>query len=193
MQANRFYMLKSAENLSSNTKKLRKMSKNRLKNIALHYLERFDSSADNLRQVLKRRLVNYARQTDDFDLSAAETWIEEIITDFERLGYVNDLRFAEFKIDDYLNAGKPERYIRQKMMQKGIDENTVDGILQNREFDEEAMAARFARKKKIGPWRSDEESRRINRQKDLATIVRAGFNYDTAQKIINAENPDDLS
>ena len=45
----------------------------------------------------------------------------------------------------------------------------------------------FARKKKIGPFREDEEKRRACRQKDLATMVRAGFEYDLAKKIIGGD------
>ena len=46
---------------------------------------------------------------------------------------------------------------------------------------------RLAKKKRIGPFRADEESRRENRQKDMGTLVRAGFGYDTAQKIMDLE------
>lgn len=45
----------------------------------------------------------------------------------------------------------------------------------------------WRRKKRIGPFRADEESRRENRQKDMGTLVRAGFGYDTAQKIMDLE------
>ena len=82
--------------------KKRKMTPVRLKNIALYYLQRFDSSADNLRQVLTRRVRDSARQTPDFDMHRAAEWIEEIITEFERVGYLNDRRYAEFKIAGYL-------------------------------------------------------------------------------------------
>lgn len=186
-------MPENQQNLSSPPKRIRKMTKIRLQNIALYYLERFDSSSANLRQVLKRRVLDYARNMPDFDVSAAEEWIEEIVSRFEGLGYINDSRYAEFKIDNYLLSGKPERYIRQKMLQKGIGEDVVSQILDNREFDEEAMALRFAAKKKIGPFRQDGESRRINRQKDLAVLVRAGFRYDISAKIIGAENIDDFA
>lgn len=185
-------MLTNMKKIIPATKKIRKMTLKRLQNIALYYLERFETSADNLRQVLKRRVFDYARQTPDFDVAEAEQWIEDIVEKMVRLGYINDNRYAEFKIDGYLNAGKPERYIRQKMMQKGIGEDIVDEVLQNREFDEKEMALRFAQKKKIGPWRTDEENRKLNRQKDLAALVRAGFGYDIAQQILAIETIDDF-
>ena len=186
-------MIKNTEDTPQKAQKPRKMTKKRLENIGLYYLERFDSSADNLRKVLKRRVFDYARKVPDFETREAEEWIDEIVEKFEKLGYLNDCRYAEYKIDDYLAAGKPERYIRQKMALKGVADNVVDNILQNRDFDEEKMAMQAAMKKKIGPWRKDENDRKNNRQKDLACLIRAGFNYDIAQKIINLENPDDFA
>ncbi|MBP5399526.1 MAG: regulatory protein RecX [Alphaproteobacteria bacterium] len=169
------------------------MTKTRLQNIALYYLERFDSSALNLRKVLEQRLAKYSFEVPDFNINEAKTWIDEIISYCERYGYINDDRYAEIKINNYLLAGKPTRYIQQKMQQKGISEDVVGKILQNRNIDESEMALNFAAKKKIGPFRPDEESRKQNRQKDLATIVRAGFPYDVAKDIVFAENIGDFS
>ena len=49
------------------------------------------------------------------------------------------------------------------------------------------MALKFAKKKKIGPFRPDEESRRENRQKDMAALVRAGFDYNVVCDVLQAE------
>ena len=173
--------------------KLRRMTKTRLQNIALYYLERFDSSAANLRKVLEQRLLKYSFQVPDFDLAEAKNWIDEIIAYCEKYGYINDNRYAEIKINNYLLAGKPARYIKQKLAQKGIDENTVDKILQNNSVDETQLALNFAAKKKIGPFRADADSQKQNCQKDLGTLVRAGFSYDIAKEVIFTENMDDFS
>lgn len=166
---------------------LRKMTPLRLKNIALYYLERFDSSADNLRQVLTRRVRDYAYKTQDFDITVTQEWIENIISEFERLGYLNDKRYAEYKIGSYLAGGKPERYIRIKMQQKGIDAAITDNVMAVSDYDAEKVALNWARKKKIGPFRADEETRNLHRQKDLAAMVRAGFDYETAKLVIGGE------
>ncbi len=168
-------------------KVLRKITRQRLKNIGLYYLKRFESSVENLRRVLKRRVDDYARQTPDFDKFEAYSWIEELLTDFENWHYLDDERYAEIKIRDYLNAGKPERYIKTKLFQKGISEETVNRLLNNQEYDPREMALKFARKKKIGPFRPDDESRRQNRQKDMAALVRAGFDYDLVCDILNED------
>ena len=43
----------------------------------------------------------------------------EVIEECSKKNFVNDERFAEFKINSYLRAGKPKRYIEQKLKQKG--------------------------------------------------------------------------
>ena len=129
-------------------RKKRKITPERLKNVALYYLERFDSSADNLRRVLSRRVFDHARENPDFDRRQAEAWIEDIIAGFERVGYLDDARYAEAKISAYLAAGKPERWIRQKMKQKGVQDEVTEEILSATEIDEEKAAENFARKKK---------------------------------------------
>ena len=171
-------------------KVLKKITKQRLKNIGLYYLQRFESSVDNLRQVLKKRVNDYARQNSDFDKHQAYAWIEELLADFESWKYLDDNRYAEMKITDYLNAGKPERYIKNKLKQKGIAEDTVTDILQNKEYNLKEMALKLARKKRIGPFRESEESRRTNRQKDMGTLIRAGFDYDVVCEVLdlNAED-----
>ena len=44
-----------------------------------------------------------------------------------------------------------------------------------------------ARRRRRGPYR-DKTQRSEYREKDLAALARAGFNYDTAQKVIDAES-----
>lgn len=162
----------------------KKITKLRLKNIGLYYLERFESSVDNLRQVLMRRVNDYAYQNPGYDKSEAVAWIEELLADFERYGYLNDSRYAELKIRDYLAAGKSARYIKGKLLQKGISEDEADTLLAEQEYDPEELALKLAKKKKIGPFRRDEAARREYRQKDLAVLVRAGFDYVVAQKVL---------
>lgn len=166
----------------------RKITKQRLKNIALYYLQRFESSTTNLKSVLMRRVNDYAYHTPDFNKSEAIEWIDEIVAQFENVGYVNDERYAEMKIKDYIAAGKSARYIKGKLQLKGINESMVEGFLEEQEYDPYELALKFAKKKRIGQFRPDEESRRENRQKDLMKIVAAGFGYDIAQKICQTED-----
>lgn len=168
----------------------RKITPQRLKNIGLYYLQRFETSVENLRTVLRRKVQAYARENPEFDKSAAYQWVEDVLAEFEHLHYLDDGRFAEIKIRGYLAAGKPARYIFNKLREKGIAEAEIKRLLEDQEYDPLQMAQQFVRHKKIGPYRAADK-RREYWQKDLAALVRAGFDYDVAVKVINLSIPDE--
>lgn len=165
----------------------KKPTKARLRNIALYYLERFETSEENLRTVLRRRIDKYAFFDKEYNPTEAYTWADEVVEECTKQNFVNDERFAGFKINSYLNAGKPRRYIEQKLKAKGIDEQTISHLFENVEYSEFETALNFAHKKKIGRFRPDEETRLANRQKDLGTLVRAGFDFDIAKRVLDTE------
>ncbi len=164
----------------------RKITRQRLKNIGLYYLKRFESSVANLRAVLLRRVNDYARQDKNFDRHEAMVWIEEILSDFQRFGYLNDERYSELKIKDYLAAGKSPRYIHGKLREKGIDENIIAELLSQQDYDPYEAALRLARKKRIGPYSPSEEIRKERRTKDMAVLARAGFDYEVVVRVIES-------
>ena len=54
------------------------------------------------------------------------------------------------------------------------------------EFDPYENALLLAKKKHIGPFRS-EALRAEFRQKDMAALARAGFDYDVVQRVMETE------
>ncbi len=171
-------------------KVLRKITRSRLKNIALYYLKRFESSVANLRQVLQRRVNDYAYQNKDFDKHEAFAWIEELLEEFQRYGYLDDKRYCEMKVKSYVNAGKSPRYIQGKMREKGIGEDIVADILDGQEYDTFEAALKLARKKRIGPFCTDENARKERRAKDIAALCRAGFDYDVVVRVLDFDVED---
>ena len=162
-------------------------TKARLKNIALYYLERFETSKDNLRNVLKRRIDKYTFFDKNYNPEQAYLWIDEIIEECSSKNFVNDERYAEYKINSYLRAGKPKRYIEQKLQLKGIKEKTIAQVFSETEYNEVDVAFNFAKKKRIGPYRESEEKQNEFYQKDLATLVRAGFSFDIAKDVLDTQ------
>lgn len=175
-------------NKEYNKKKLKKITPQRLKNIALYYLKRFETSEYNLRSVLKRRIDDYAYWNKEFDKKEAYCWLDDLMNDFVRLGYVNDERYAEIKIRGYLSAGKSPRYILNKLKEKGIDEDLADKLLNEQEYDAFESALKLAKKKKIGPYSIDEKLRKERRNKDMGILIRAGFDYDVVIKVLEYED-----
>ncbi|MBQ9272063.1 MAG: regulatory protein RecX [Alphaproteobacteria bacterium] len=168
----------------SRRKPQKKITPQRLKNIGLYYLKRFETSVENLRSVLQRRIDSYARENPEWNKSEAYQWAEDVLAEFEQLHYLDDTRFAQIKVRSYLNAGKPARYIQNKLRAKGIDPTEVEEILSEQEYNPLEMALKLAKRKKIGPYRPS-ETRREFRQKDMGTLIRAGFDYDVVCEVLD--------
>lgn len=167
----------------------RPLTPERLENIALHYLERFAASADGLRRVLSRRAERSAREHGT-DREEAAAWIEALIRRWLESGLLNDRLYAENKAATLHRRGGSTRAIRQKLSAKGVSESDVDSALAERrecsdgEPDVEAALA-LCRRRRLGPYRANDEQRAAMRDKDLATLGRAGFDYDTARRVVD--------
>ncbi len=177
-------------------KVVRKMTESRLANIALHYLERYSSSEQNLRQVLERRVMKAAHAHPETDIDAAKGWIDALIVRYVEVGLLNDAAYAEAKTRSGLERGEAPRVIAMKLAQKGVLKEISDTALEDLAEDfpapELQAALTLIRKKRIGPYRTDAENRKEMREKDLAKMARAGFSYDTAKRMIDAEDIDEL-
>ena len=150
------------------------LTEKRLENIALYYLEQFDTSAEKLRQVLTRRVRRQKIQGIVVDPKVTQ-WIENVVQKVTQLGYVNDERYAENAVRRLSQSGKSARFIQQKLMADGIAPDEIEKHLST---DEDLDRARvFAQKKHLGR----------DYQKDLAKLARAGFSYETAQEVLKGE------
>lgn len=171
----------------------RKVTPESLRNAALHYLERYASSTANLREVLRRRVLR-AERFHDTDREAAEGWIEEIIASFAGSGLLDDAIYAEGRVRSMFRQGRSQRIMKLELMKKGVDPDTVDRTLSQLEAEHPApdrwAAIRYARRRRLGPYRS--AARADFREKDLAALARAGFDYDVARDVVDAADVDQL-
>ena len=171
----------------------RKATPKRLERVALHYLERYSSSSENLRRVLMRRVERSARAhcTDRGEGAAA---IDAILTKFQEYGYLNDRTYAELRAGSLFRRGSSLRAIRYQLSLKGITGDIADAVIANlmeEEPDPDRRAAvAYGRRRRIGPWRRDRRDE--VRARDLAALGRQGFSYDIARWIVEAETPDEL-
>ncbi len=175
-------------------KRLRKVSPKSLESAALHYLERFASSAENLRRVLMRRVYRSAR-VHDIEPDEAARWVDGIVERYARSGLLDDRRYAENLAHSLSRRGVATRAIRARLMQKGVapeDINYAIAALSEATGDADLSAAlALIRRRRLGPHR-DPEARADFHDKDLAALARAGFSYDLARKVIEAEDPNSL-
>lgn len=161
---------------------VKEITEKRLYNITLYYLTRFDASAGKVRSMLKRRLSK-SRLTGIEIPSEALQWIENIIIEMQRLGYLNDYRYAENKIRLLMHQGKSPQFITLKLKEDGIDSENIQQLLKDVNISEVDQAKRFVTRKKIGYFRP-KELQQTYYQKDLASLSRAGFSYDAARSAL---------
>lgn len=158
-------------NKSMIEKKQKNITPKRLKNIALYYLERYDSSSANLKRVLKIRVLKAKMKGAEVPNNIEEV-IDEIIEKVKAAGYINDERYMENTIRRMKAAGKSKKQTAFKLASKGINSDmTEEAFL---DYDDAETAIIFVNKHKLG-------QNPDNYEKDLAKLGRAGFSFDTAK------------
>jgi len=186
------------------------MNAARLERIAVAHLERFGSSVENLRRVLRRRIARSCEHHDD-DPAAFEAPLHELLLRLQETGVLDDRLYGASVVRSARARGSSSRAIRARLRQKGLAPELCDALLrgergggangengeigENRESgehgDAETEAAwRYARRRRLGPFRGDPELRRASRQRDLAALGRRGFDYPVAARVIDAVAPE---
>jgi regulatory protein len=161
---------------------------------ALDYLGRFASSAENLRRVLGRKVERSARAMDEGEAETLRAegaaMIDALIERYRRSGLLDDKLYAEAKSRSLHRRGGSTRAIRAALAARGVEAEAADAALAELadEVGEPDLAAAFAlaRRRRLGPFRP--KDRAENRDRDLAALGRAGFSYDIARKVVDAED-----
>ena len=160
----------------------------KVEQMALGYVNRFDCTAAKLKRHLSERVRKQGGHEN------AEAWITELVERYLGSGVLNDVRFAKNLASQLTTRGKSSRMISQKLAMRGVPSEVAQELMTTRRQEEpnaELDAARaFAGKRRLGVYR-DAEKRAEYRQKDLASLARQGFSFDTAKKALGAKTGDD--
>ncbi|MCC7049101.1 MAG: RecX family transcriptional regulator [Alphaproteobacteria bacterium] len=167
----------------------RPATRERLEKAALAYLERYASSAENLRRVLMRRVDRSARLCGT-DRAEGAGWVDALIERYRRSGLIDDRTYAEAATRSLRRRGGSARMVRMKLKAKGVDADTVSAALDaasEGDADSEHKAAKaYARRRRLGPY-APAATRKERRMRDLAALARAGFSYDIARRVVDGE------
>lgn len=158
-----------------------------LERTALGYLDRFETSAANLKAVLLRT----ARRGYDTDPETASRLIDALIARYESSGLVDDRRFAASLASSLRRRGASRRAVEQKLFARRVKPAAIafalDAMDRDGDADGELAAARaFARRRRLGPHRP-EADREAHRARDFSAMARAGFSFDTARIALEAD------
>ena len=154
-------------------------NKDKLLKYAIYYLSKFSSSKKNLELILKKKI----RRLSDEKKIRFQLYneIQIIIEKLEKLNLINDQVFVESKIQSLQYQAKSKNYIKQYLLQKGIDKQLIEEQIslfyENNKNLEKENALKFAKKRNL--LDNDQDY-----QKKLSKMARAGFSYDIAKEIL---------
>lgn len=159
----------------------------RLRNKALHYLERYSSTEAKLTEILKRFA---ARKITGYSDEEVAPHIHHIVRHYADLGYIDDRAFAETKWQAGLRNGRSPQMLAQKLRLAGVHGDIIEALrVQDAERPDTELRAAIisARKRRIGPFAKNPPTEYAEIQKQLARLVRAGFSLSVARTVMNFE------
>ena len=175
--------------------KKKPMTPDRLQRAAYHYLERYTTSTSGFHRVMEHKI---RRTNENFSPLSSEQqgWIDALTAKCLRLGLLNDTLYAEQKARTLFLQGKPTRHIRRWLSMRGVNATIIARALQTLTDDhgdshtiDMKAALRFAQRRRFGPWRRSAGDKK-KRDREIAAFMRAGFGWQQAVAILDAENTD---
>ena len=155
------------------------MDEQKLLKYAVDYLSKYDSSKNNLVNVLKRKILRL--KTTNYEKGKLINIIESIIIKLEKNKFIDDNRYSSTKILSLSNSGKSKNFIFNYLLKKGVNktqiQNNLNLMQQDNDNWELNSAKIFAKKKKL-------LEKNQSYEKNLAKMARAGFSYDICKKIL---------
>jgi regulatory protein len=152
----------------------------RLEELALHYAARYATSRAKLATYLKRKLRERGWENE----KAPD--IDALIGRLADLRYVDDGAFATIRGTALTRRGYGVRRVAAALDAAGIASEDRSEALTLSAQESWHAANIFARRKRIGPY-AQEPVAREQRQKQLASFVRAGHDFTTAALWVDAE------
>lgn len=155
----------------------------RLEELALAYVARFATSRAKLIAYLARKLRERGWE------GQGDPPVEALSDRFVTAGYIDDAAFARAKSGSLLRRGYGQRRVAQALGAAGIGEELREQVRAGEGAQRRAALA-LARKRGLGPFAAKPLERhlldRSAREKQIATMVRAGHSLDTARELVDA-------
>ena len=99
------------------------MDEKKLLKYAVDYLSKYDSSKNNLVNVLKRKILRL--NVTNFEKKKLIDIIESIILKLEKNKFIDDDRYSSTKILSLSNSGKSKNFIFNYLIKKGVSKSQI--------------------------------------------------------------------
>lgn len=157
--------------------------------MALAYAARFATTEGKLRSYLRRKLRERGFEGEE------EADVDELVSRFAASGYVDDEAYGRARAGELTARGYGPRRVEQALRAAGIEEE-LRSLLEPAEADRRSSVLALARKRGFGPFgrisESDPEQARKMREKQLAAMIRAGHDFATARRVVEAAGIEEL-
>ena len=137
-----------------------------------------------------RRVDRWARTQTDAEaakpvIAAARAAIEGVIDRLKKAGAVSDAAFAENRAKSLIRGGQSHRAVQARLVAKGVAPEVARAASVCDAENELAAALVLARKRRIGPYRTAEDTDAAARMKAMGSLARAGFSRAVAKQALD--------
>ncbi len=135
--------------------------------LAVSYMEKYVVSEKGIKDYLKKKAFSGGVITD-------------VVDKLKEYGFVDDEAFAKNYFET-LSASKGKRAIANKLKEKGVAANIIEGLLENVVEDDEIAKATVLAEKFV----KNRDFSLKTKQKCLAHLIYKGYDYSVAQQATN--------
>jgi regulatory protein len=166
---------------------LRPLDATLLRDMALAYMARYATSAAKLERYLARKLRERGWDGEGGD-GEVEPDIAGLVARYVAMGYIDDEVFARQRGSSLSRRGYGARRVQQALAEAGVAE-AIRHEVTGDEATQRRAALLMARKRRLGPFGPPPADRPVDRavrEKQIATMLRAGHTLDMAREMVNA-------
>jgi len=139
------------------------------------FLSLRNRSEKEIRDYLKKKTAKYK-------LSEPKNIIDKVVTALKEEKLIDDKNFITWWVDQR-SYFKPKGLfvLKQELLQKGINRDLIDQYFEENKIDELSLA-KIALQKKVKVLKELKKEERY--QKAISFLVRRGFSFETANKVV---------
>ncbi len=163
---------------------VKKITETYLENSGKFYLERFPASTAQFRRVMTQKINRSCRAHADQDREECLNLLETMISRFQSIGFLDDSAYASGLRYSLTQRGYSASRIAITLHQKGVSPDWLQetSVCEPLNPDHDWLAAlRWIKKKRLGAY----STRDGGKKRSLASLARAGFEFDIAQKALS--------
>lgn len=163
-----------------------------IKNWALRYLARYNVSTTKLKQHLNKKIVQKYPTINFTEDNNINDIINDIITEFTQLGYLNDALYTKNRIYGLMRKGKSTYYMKHDLKNKGIDQQTINNnlSLDTQQIINTISAINYIEKKHLGNLNNNQHEDKSKFYQALQKMCYNGYDYNLAYQLLTMSQED---